>query len=147
MTRSGAVTLVLGSAIVAGGGGWLLGETVGLVVGLLLGVAFGVGALAAGMRPLVGVSLVAGATGGAIIGEGIAAALCSPGSCTGVATAAAFVTAIGALVGVGLVVALVTRSFDEYREAVEANRPPPTPGCETGDATEDIVDSSGDERG
>ena len=44
---------------------------------------------------------------------------------------AAVVTGLGALVGVGLVVALVTRSFDEYHEAVAANRPPPEPGCET----------------
>ena len=138
------MTLVLGSALVAGGGGWLLGEAIGLIVGLLAGILLGMGALAAGMRPLVGVSLVAAATGGAIIGQGIAAALCSPGSCSGVATAAAVVTAIGALIGVGLVVALVTRSFDEYREAVEANRPPPGPGCETGD---DTPSGTEDERG
>ena len=69
------MTLVLGSALVAGGGGWLLGEAIGLIVGLLAGILLGMGALAAGMRPLVGVSLVAAATGGAIIGQGIAAAL------------------------------------------------------------------------
>lgn len=131
MTRGGAAILIIGSALVAGGGGWLLGDTVGLAIGALIGLLFGVAALAAGMRPVVGVSLVAGGTGGAVIGQGIAAALCRPGSCTGVEAAAAVVTAIGALIGVGLVVALVTRSFDEYREAVAANRPGPTPGCET----------------
>ncbi len=41
------------------------------------------------------------------------------------------VTGVGAVVGVGIVVALVSRSFDEYREAIDAGRPPPEPGCET----------------
>lgn len=131
MTRSGALLLVIGSVLVAGGAGWLLGSTTGMVIGGSMGLLAGLGAVAAGMRPVVGVSLVAGAAGGATVGHGIAEALCRPGSCAGMATAAAVVTAIGAVIGVGLVVALVTRSFDEYRDAMAANRPPPEPGCET----------------
>ncbi len=78
-------------------------------------------------------TVAAGTGAGALVGQGIVRALCLPGSCPAFEATAAVLTGLGALVGVGLVVALVTRSFDEYHEAIAANRPPPTPGCETGD--------------
>ena len=62
-------------------------------------------------------------------------ALCLPSECPAAESGAAIITAIGAFIGVGLVVALATRSFDEHREAIAAGRPPPTPGCETGERT------------
>jgi hypothetical protein len=57
-----------------------------------------------------------------MIGRSIAAALCRPGTCLGVEIVAAVLTGIGAFVGVGLIVALATRSFDEYRERPAGSR-------------------------
>lgn len=78
-------------------------------------------------------SVVVGTIVGAFIGRNIVRVLCLPGSCPSLEIVAAVLGAVGAFVGVGLVVALVTRSFDEYYEAIEARRPPPEPGCETDD--------------
>jgi hypothetical protein len=83
------------------------------------------------MRATVALALVASLAIGAIIGQGIVHALCLPAGCVGAESVAAVVTGIGALIAMGLVVALVTRSFEEYHEAVAARRPPPEPGCES----------------
>ena len=81
------------------------------------------------VRPVVAVFVIAGTITGAFVGAAIAALLCQPESCLGVEIAAGVLTGIGALVGVGIIAALTARSFDEYRTAVAANRPPPTTGC------------------
>lgn len=107
------------------GGGWF-----GLATGFIIGAVLGIIAARAGVRLGVAVSVVVGTVVGAFIGRNLVRVLCLPGSCPTLEIVAAVLGAIGAFVGVGLVVALVTRSFDEYHEAVEAGRPPPEPGCE-----------------
>ena len=81
------------------------------------------------VRPIVAVFVIVGTVTGAFVGAAIAALLCQPSSCLGIEIAAAVVTGVGAFVGVGMIAALTARSFDEYRTAVAANRPPPTTGC------------------
>ena len=112
-------------------------EGVWIIVGAVDGLAFGLAVVALSIRAVVALSVALGTVIGALLGSSIVHALCLPSSCPAAETGAAVVTAIGAFVGVGLVVALATRSFDEHREAVAAGRPPPTPGCETGDPAND----------
>ncbi len=128
-----SLALLAATAAVGAGSGWLLGGWFGIAIGGAAGAAFGLVASLLDLRPAVALTVAAGTGGGALVGQGIVQALCLPGSCPGSEAAAAVFTGAGAFVGVGLVVALVTRSFDEYREALADNRPPPTPGCETGD--------------
>ena len=59
---------------------------------------------------------------GLLLGRNIVHVLCRPGSCVAAETTASVLLGLGAFIGVGLVAALVTRSFDEYREA---SGPPP----------------------
>ena len=92
------------------GGAWA-------VLGLVIGVALGLMMARAAVRPAVGTSIVGSAIAGAWIGREIVKALCLPGSCPGLEAGGAIFTAVGAMIGVGLVVALVVRSFDEYRQS------------------------------
>lgn len=133
MSPTGRALFLAAMTAIGAGSGWLLAGAVGLVTGAVAGTAFGVVASRLEVRAGVALTVAVGAGGGALVGQGIVHALCLPGSCPLLEAVAAVLTGIGALVGVGLVVALVTRSFDEYREAVASHRPPPTPGCETGD--------------
>ncbi len=129
MSRQSLVPAVLVGALAAGAG-----TILGLpwaIAGAIVGVAAGMGAAAGGIRPFVAVAVGAGTLGGILVGRGVVKALCLPGSCVELEVAGALITGLGALVGVGLVVALVTRSFDEYHEALAANRPPPEPDHET----------------
>lgn len=107
------------------GGGWF-----GLVTGFVIGAALGAVAAMAGVRTGVAVAVVVGTVVGAFIGRNIVRVLCLPGACPTLEIVAAVLSGVGAFLGVGLIVALVTRSFDEYHEAVEGQRPPPEPGCE-----------------
>lgn len=86
------------------------------VIGLLLGLGMGVLMSRYGVRPTIGPAVAGGGLVGAWIGREIVRALCLPGSCTPVEVAGSVFTALGSMVGIGLVVALVVRSFDEYRE-------------------------------
>ncbi|MFQ5554948.1 MAG: hypothetical protein ACE5GC_06215 [Acidimicrobiia bacterium] len=121
-----AATLVLGAVA-----GAALGATVGALVGGLTGALFGFAASATGVRPLVTLIVGSGTLVGFVLGRGVVRVLCAPSGCPATEWTAGAATGVGALIGVGLVVALATRSFDEYREAVAANRPPPEPGCES----------------
>jgi len=112
-------------------------EGVWIVVGAVAGLAFGIAVVALKIRAVVALSVAFGTVIGALLGKSIVHALCLPSECPAAESGAAVVTAIGAFIGVGLVVALATRSFDEHREAIAAGRPPPTPGCETGDNSAD----------
>jgi hypothetical protein len=116
----GVVVTLIG--LMAGLGGALLGGGVAAVIGALVGIAAGFLAVRAGVRPVVALVVSAGAIGGALAGDGIVRALCFPGSCPGLATTASALTGLGALIGVGLVTALVARSFDEYRLAEAVRR-------------------------
>ncbi len=127
------------AASLAGGGiaGWLIGQsltwgTVGAVVGL--GVAIMI--LVYRIRPIVAAPVGIGAGIGAYLGGTIVGVLCEPRGCPAFETVAATTTGIGALVGIGLVVALATRSFDEYQEAVGRGAKPPTTSCSTTEGQE-----------
>lgn len=110
--------------------GWLVAGVPTAVIGAILGVAIGVGAGWANVRPSITMTVFVGAMTGVLIGASIVETICLPESCVGLELAAGAVLGAASFVGVGLVAALVTRSFDEYRESVDAGQPPPTPGCE-----------------
>jgi len=86
------------------------------VIGLVLGLGCGWLMARAGVRRAIGPAIVAGGVVGVWIGREIIRALCLPGSCTTVEVAGAAITGVGSMVGIGLVAALVVRSFDEYWE-------------------------------
>ena len=97
----------LAGILFAPGRGWsLIGLAIGLAVGWLMARA--------GVRRAVGPAIAAGGIVGAWIGREIVRALCLPGSCPRVEAAGATLAGIGALLGIGLVVALVVRSFEEF---------------------------------
>lgn len=103
-------------------GGWLVHPSAG---GVIVGSVLGLGAAAAigrlDVRPAVALPVLTGTLAGAFIGRMIVRLLCLPASCGGLEIAAAALTGIGALFGVGLVVVLVTRSFEEHRQRLLDN--------------------------
>jgi hypothetical protein len=111
--------------------GWMLGSTFLAVLGVLGGAAVGILAARANVRPAITMTVFVGAMAGALVGASIVETICLPGSCVPLEMTAAGVSAIAAFIGVGLVAALVTRSFDEYNEHVAAGKEPPGPGCES----------------
>lgn len=117
----GAVTawLIFGSSIVA------------VVLGALLGAGFGFGAARANVRPGVAMTVFVGAMTGGLIGSSVVSTICLPDTCLALEITAGIVTAIASFIGVGIVAALVTRSFDEYNERLDAGLPPTEVGCET----------------
>ena len=94
------------------------------------GVVFGFVAARANVRPAITMTVWVGAMTGALIGASIVETICLPDSCVAIEATAAVVTGVAALIGVGLVAALVTRSFDEYNEHQIAGTEPPGVGCE-----------------
>jgi hypothetical protein len=116
----GAVTawLILGSSIV------------GIVLGALLGAGFGFGAATANVRPGVAMTVFVGAMTGGLIGSSVVSTICLPDTCVPLEITAGVVVAIASFIGVGIVAALVTRSFDEYNEQLDAGLPPTGVGCE-----------------
>lgn len=130
MNRS-SVALLAGSTAICLGAGWVLGGTTAALIGALVGLGLGAVAALLQVRVMVGLALVTSLAIGAIIGQGIVHALCLPDGCAAAESVAGVATGIGALIAMGLVVALVTRSFEEYHETAAARRPPPQPGCET----------------
>ena len=109
--------------------GLLLAGPIGGAIGATVGGVMGVVAERAGVRTVVALAVIAGTATGVFIGASIAGVLCFPSTCLWIEIIAGAVAGIGALVGVGMIAALTTRSFDEYRAAVAAKRPPPTTGC------------------
>ena len=120
---------ILGAAVAGMIPGMLLAGPIGGAIGATAGAAMGVVAERADVRTVVALAVIAGTATGAFIGASIASVLCSPASCIGIEIIAGAVTGLGALVGVGMIAALTTRSFDEYRAAIAARQPPPTTGC------------------
>ena len=121
--------------------GWLVEST---VVWATIGAVVGIGVAAMiviyRVRPIVAAPVGIGAGIGAYLGGTIVGVLCEPAECPAFEAAAATTTGVGALVGIGLVVALATRSFDEYREAVSRGAPPPTSTCDVDDRPQDPSD-------
>jgi hypothetical protein len=110
--------------------GFLTFDTVGAVIGGLTGALFSFVAARANVRPLIATTTFVGGAAGALIGGSVVETICLPDSCTGLEIGGTVVLGIASLIGVGLVAALVTRSFDEYNDSVDAGRPPPEVGCE-----------------
>lgn len=122
---------ILAATVFGGGVGWLIGRaTAWLAIGAVVGLAIAVMIVVLGVRPLVATSVGIGAGIGAYIGATVVAVLCEPAGCPAFETTAAATTGIGALFGVGLVVTLVARSFDEYRESQDRGEPPSDPGSD-----------------
>ncbi len=106
-------------------GAWLFSPSAGwTVLGLVAGLVFGWLMARAGVRATVGPAIVGGGIVGAWIGREIVRALCLPGSCVNVEVAGSVITGLGSTLGIGLVVALVVRSFDEYWENRQNQQPP-----------------------
>ena len=124
------------SVVFGGIAGFLIGGVVPAIIGATLGLAFGVVAGRANVRPAITMTVWVGAMTGALIGSSIVETICLPGSCAAVEATAAVVIGIASLIGVGLVAALVTRSFDEYNEHQAAGTEPPGVGCEAPDDTD-----------
>lgn len=115
--------------IVAGAAwGLVIGGLAGATILGIIGVALAALVVVAQIRWLVALPVIAGVAVGAVVGWSIPHRRCAPDGCPAIEILAAVVTALGALVGVGLVVALATRSFDEYRQA---GAPPPDDGPPT----------------
>ena len=124
-----AAATVLGAtvgAVVAGISGGVIGTLAGAAMGVVVGLS--------GVRPLVALSVSLGTVIGVVLGRSIVAVLCAPAGCATMEWIAGIATGIGAFVGVGLVVALATRSFEEYGEAVSANGPARDVANEAGDS-------------
>lgn len=125
---TGAMTIV-GAVAVGMVPGLLLAGPIGGAIGATVGGVMGIVAERAGVRRVVALAVIAGTATGVFIGASIASVLCRPVTCLWLEITAGIVTGVGALIGVGMIAALTARSFDEYRDAVAAQRPPPTTGC------------------
>ena len=110
--------------------GWIVDRTlIWTTIGAVVGLGIAAMIVWYHVRPFVATTVGVGAGLGAFLGGKIVAVLCEPSGCPAFEATAATTTGLGALVGIGLVVALATRSFDEYREAQERGVPPPTSSC------------------
>ena len=111
---------------------WLIfGSSIGgIALGAFLGAGFGWIAARAHVRPGVATTVFVGSMTGALIGSSVVSTICLPATCVPLEVTAGVVTAIASFVGVGIVAALVTRSFDEYNEQLDAGLPPTGVGCE-----------------
>ena len=116
MTRPGDIAATVVCALFGGLTGILLGGVLLAAAGAVLGAAVGFVAARANVRPAITSTVFVGAMAGALIGASIVETICLPGSCVPLEITAAAVSGIAAFIGVGLVAALVTRSFDEYNE-------------------------------
>ena len=121
----------LALAAVAGlAAGWLIGTSVPwAVIGAIVGLGIAVMIVWFDVRPLVAAPVGIGAGIGAYLGGTIVGVICEPSGCVAFEATAALTTGLGALAGIGLVVALATRSFDEYQEAQRRGAPPPISSC------------------
>ena len=123
------------NALFAAVTGWLLLGTVGAAAGAVLGTGYGYAAARFNVRPAIAMTVFIGAMTGGLIGSSVVSTICLPNTCTALEVVAGIVTAIAAFIGVGIVAALVSRSFDEYNERIDAGMPPTGVGCETDDPT------------
>lgn len=128
--RPSDIASIVGSVILGMIAGVFIAGTPGAIVGGLLGAVFAFFAAKANVRPLIAVTAIAGASAGALIGASIVETICLPDTCVAYEVAGALVLGLASIVGVGLVAALVARSFDEYNESVIKGEEPPGPGCE-----------------
>jgi hypothetical protein len=130
MIRASDVASIVATSLFGAVTGWLLADVIGAVVsGVVVAFLAFLGARA-NIRPAI-ISVVLVATmAGALIGSSIVEAICLPSTCTVLEATGGAVTAVLTFIGVGLVAALVTRSFDEYNEREAQGLPPTEVGCE-----------------
>ncbi|GMQ93090.1 MAG: hypothetical protein BMS9Abin12_0567 [Acidimicrobiia bacterium] len=136
MRTSDALAIAV-SALVGAVTGWLIAESVGAVIGTTISVILAYVGVRANIRPGVVSTVLVGTMAGGLIGSSVVEAICLPASCRPLTVAGGLITAALSFVGVGLVAALVTRSFDEYNERIAAGLPPTGVGCEGGDTNRD----------
>lgn len=129
--RASDTASIISSAILGIIGGYFIAGTTGGIVGGVLGALMAFGAAKANVRPLIAVTTVAGAAAGALIGASVVETICLPDACPVYEFTGALVLGLASILGVGLVAALVARSFDEYNESVIKGEDPPGAGCET----------------
>lgn len=111
--------------------GWFIGGSIIAIVGGVGGLVYGIIASRANVRPSIITTVFVGSMAGALIGASIVETICLPGSCAAAEAGAAVALGLASFVGVGLVAALVTRSFDEYNESMASDAAPPGAGCES----------------
>lgn len=110
--------------------GWIISGTAAwTAIGAVVGLAVAVMIVVLDIRPLIAAPVGIGAGVGAYVGATVVGALCQPTGCAAFEATAATTTGLGAFVGIGLVVSLVTQSFDEYRDSQRRGTPPPTSSC------------------
>lgn len=127
-----SAVIIVGCALAGALGGGLIGQSVAwAAVGAVAGAGTAAMISIVGIRPIVAVPVGIGAAIGAYVGGTSVGAICEPKGCAAFEATAAAVTGLGALVGIGLVVALASRSFDEYHAAVAKGVDPPVTACET----------------
>ncbi|MDK1018063.1 MAG: hypothetical protein QGD89_01480 [Actinomycetota bacterium] len=134
MVRTSDALSIGASAIFGAVTGWLLlGAPGGIAAAIISGGLAYVGARSDVRSGLV-VTVLIGAMTGTLIGANVVKAICLPSICAPLEVAGGVISGTLSFIGVGLVAALVTRSFDEYNERLAAGLPPTTVGCEGGDA-------------
>ena len=135
--RAGDIVSVGIVALVGGAAGMALGGTL-FAVALAAGTgALGYGATRANIRPGVFVTVLSASVVGGFIGSRVVEAICLPQTCSSIEITGGIVVAILIFAGVGLLTALVARSFDEYNERESAGVPPTEVGCEVPEAEEE----------
>jgi hypothetical protein len=128
---------IVAAMVLGGAMGWLVGTTsTWLAIGAVIGLAVAGMIVVLGVRAIVAAPVGIGAGVGAYLGATVVGVICEPSGCPAFETAAGVTTGIGALVGIALVVALVSRSFDEYRESQRRVTPPATSSCNVEDRPE-----------
>jgi hypothetical protein len=121
---------VITSLLFGGVTGFLMGATFGALVGATLFGTLALAGVRANVRPAIVATVLVGTMTGWLIGSSIVEAICLPSNCLALETIGGLVGAVISFIGVGLVAALVTRSFDEYNEREAAGLPPTGVGCE-----------------
>ena len=128
--RASDAFAVITSLLFGGVTGTLVGGALGAVTGAILFGMLALVGVKANVRPAIVVTVLVGTMTGWLIGSSIVEAICLPSNCAALETIGGLVGAAIAFIGVGLVAALVTRSFDEYNERDAAGLPPTGVGCE-----------------
>jgi hypothetical protein len=107
---------VVSSALFGTVTGWLIADMAGAVILGAVSAMVAFLGVRARIRPGVIVSVLVGSMAGGLIGSSVVEAICLPSSCQSLEIAGGLITAGLSFVGIGLVAALVARSFDEYNE-------------------------------
>jgi hypothetical protein len=128
--RASDVVAVITSLFFGGVIGLLVGGAFGAVVGATLFGTLALAGVRANVRPVLIATVLVGTMTGWLIGSSIVEAICLPSNCLALETIGGLVGAVISFVGVGLVAALVARSFDEYNEREAVGLPPTGAGRE-----------------